>query len=440
MRVLLVGSSGRVHATALPLIEEGHEVYAAPDTAGALRSGAYIRHPDLEDAVGIQQVCGDDQIDLAVLLDIKTSAAGFVCRARNKGVQVFGPSMAGASLEFSKVEGRVVAAQAGIPLNRRLWAGSVWELKEGIGLDRSALPAAVKLDGWAGGIGVQICRSPQEIHATLAVWLERGLATNESEVLLEEAVLDGIEFGVAALFDGQRLVPLWTLFEHKRQFNGDMGAMTGGMGMIVLPGVAPRPLEELLLSVAPELRQRGYRGVISAGAFLLPDGSLRFIEWTCRPGDPTWGIGLRLLREPLGDLLWRTATGNLEDRPLKMRAGASVGLILAGGGYPYHNAVTQGLPVLGPPSADLLQKAASTRTFLMGIEVSPCGLMTRGGRHLLCVGTALTVADADALAQREIRCWDIQDSFFRTDIGHGWPLKKDRLEQGGVLTRGMAQT
>ena len=436
MRVLLVGSSGRVHATALPLIEEGHEVYAAPDTAGAWAAGVEIRQPDMEDAVGLQEVCDRDGIDLAVLLDIKTSMAGFVRWAKWKNVQVFGPSAAGASLEFSKAEGRAAAVQAGLPLNPMFWTGSVAEMLKAIRGGYDPSPVALKVDGWAGGIGVQICLFPGGTGATLKAWLDRGLATEDSGVLLEEAVLNGIEFGVAALFDGQRLVPLWTLFEHKRQFDGDLGPMTGGMGTIVLPGVAPRPLEELLLPMAPQLEARGYRGVISAGAFLLPDGSLRFIEWTCRPGDPTWGIGLQLLQEPLGELLLRTATGRLQDRPLKMREGAAVGLILAGGGYPYHNAVTQELPVVErKPGA-----TSSVRTFLMGIKVKPWGLVTRGGRHLLCVGAVSSVVGADALAQREIRRWHIVDSFHRTDIGRGWSLRKDRLEQEGIITREQAQT
>ena len=436
MRVLLIGSSGRVHVTGRILVDEGFEVYAAPDTAGAEAAEAIPRQSGLEDVDGLLEVCERDRIDLAVLLDIKTSAAGFVSRAKTMGVEVFGPSAVAAELETSKVEGRRAATQARIPLNRLLWVGKAGELLEDLYVDWR-LPLAAKLDGWAGGIGVQICREPGEIKATLKAWMERGLATEDSQILLEEAVLDGIEFGVAALFDGKRLVPMWTLFEHKRQFNGNLGPMTAGLGTIVLPGVAPRPLKELLEPIVPELEARGYRGMISVGGFLLPDGSLRFIEWTCRPGDPTWGIGLQLLQEPLGDLLWQTATGRLQDRPLKMEPGVAVGLILAGGGYPYHNAVTQGLPVsnCGP------SVSSSARTFLMGVESnSDDVLVTRGGRHLLCTGTALTVDDADALAQREIRRWDIRDSFFRTDIGRGWAWRKMRLEEGGILTREMARS
>src|SRR6266536_4281837 len=147
-------------------------------------------------------------------------------------------------------------------------------------------PCVIKADGLAGGKGVFVCRTEDELERGL-----RATASLGSAVLIEE-LLEGEELSVFALCDGARAVPLAAARDYKRVGDGDTGANTGGMGSYSpVPGVGAEELEKLVehvhRPVIGELAERGapFQGVLFDGLMVTNAGP-RVLAFNWRCGDP----------------------------------------------------------------------------------------------------------------------------------------------------------
>ena len=87
----------------------------------------------------------------------------------------------------------------------------------------------VKPIGLTGGKGVRIMG--EQVDRAGAIAYARSL---NGDVVLEERLL-GEEFTLQAFVDGNHLVPMPLVQDHKRAFEGDTGPNTGGMGSYSMP-------------------------------------------------------------------------------------------------------------------------------------------------------------------------------------------------------------
>ena len=133
------------------------------------------------------------------------------------------------------------------------------------------------------------------------------------------------------------------MFEHKRAYDGDMGPMTAEMGSLILAGV-PDVGMELYDKLQPELERISFTGMLDINCMMDVDtGDLWFIEFTARFGDPTTEIWVPMIDGDLGQLMYKWASGDLVEP--KFRHACGIGVVVAGGGYPFEGQVKQGLPI-----------------------------------------------------------------------------------------------
>ena len=202
-------------------------------------------------------------------------------------------------------------------------------------------PIVIKADGLAAGKGVIIAPTFAEAEAALdRVLRQKQFGEAGAKVVIED-FLAGEEASFIAIVDGTRVVPLASSQDHKTRDDGDRGPNTGGMGAyspapVVTDAVHERVMREIMLPTVRGLAADGiyYRGFLYAGLMIDDAGQPRVIEFNCRLGDPETQPIVFRLRSDLVDVCMSTFDGTLGDEPLEWDARATIGVVMASGGYP----------------------------------------------------------------------------------------------------------
>ncbi|MFC7546359.1 phosphoribosylamine--glycine ligase [Plantactinospora sp. GCM10030261] len=402
MRVLLLGGGGREHALALGLGADPAVTHlvVAPGNPG-IAQGAETRAVDATDPQAVAALATDVAADLVVIGPEAPLVAGVADAVRAKGIAVFGPSAAAASLEGSKSFAKEVMAAAGVPTAGARTCGTDAEVAAA--LDEFGPPYVVKNDGLAAGKGVVVTgdRHAAERHAR-----------DCGRVVVEEH-LAGPEVSLFVVTDGEAALPLLPAQDFKRIGDGDTGPNTGGMGAYApLPWAPPDLVDEVMATVVrptlAEMRRRGtpFNGLLYVGLALTATGP-RVIEFNARFGDPETQAVLALLDTPLAGLLHAAATGTLADHPpLRWRPGAAVTVVVAAAGYP-------GTPRTGDP----ITGADRPGVIHAGTARSADGrLVSAGGRVLCGTATGPTLAEAREAAYALVDGIGLAGSQHRRDI------------------------
>jgi phosphoribosylamine--glycine ligase len=403
LKVLVVGSGGREHAIAWHLANDGIEVYVAPGnggTPGAVSGAA-------TDVEGLAELARTERFDLTIVGPEAPLAAGIVDLFGELGLRVFGPTRAAARLEWSKAWAKDFLIGHGIPTGRAEFVQSESEARTAVA--RSGLPAVLKADGLAGGKGVFVARTTEEVDAALEQLFHR-LGEAASTVLVEEH-LEGPELSILAFTDGDHLAVMPPARDYKRLSEGDRGPNTGGMGGYTRPAYTTANLiqdveRRILRPTLAGMQAEGnpYRGVLYAGLMLTREGP-RVLEFNCRFGDPECQLILPLLESSLAEACAAVATCGLRPDTVRWSQRRTYGVVLATRGYPEE-------PIVGDQIDGLEALPPSVVAFHAGTRISDTGqLVTSGGRVLTLVGTNRgTVYEAANVVQ-------FAGKQFRSDIG-----------------------
>jgi phosphoribosylamine--glycine ligase len=118
------------------------------------------------------------------------------------------------------------------------------------------------------------------------------------------------------------------------------------------------------------------------------------------------------MRSDLLDVCLQCFDGTLGSKPLEWDTRATVGVVMASGGYP--DAYEKGNPITG------LERAGreDVKVFHAGTRLDGDRIVTDGGRVLCVVGAGASVRAARDAAYSRVReiTWD--GAFYRTDIAH----------------------
>jgi phosphoribosylamine--glycine ligase len=307
---------------------------------------------------------------------------------------VFGPSRAAAKLEASKAFAKEVMNAAGVPTARAHACTDIAQVAAAI--DEFGAPYVIKDDGLAAGKGVIVTHDRDTALAHAATCL----SAPGSRVVVEE-YLDGPEVSLFLVCDGKRVIPLAPAQDFKRIGDLDEGPNTGGMGAYSPLAWAPAGLvDDVVRTVAEpvieEMARRGtpFQGLLYAGLALTSRGT-RVIEFNARFGDPETQVVLARLVSPLGQLLYRSAVGRLDEQPpLQWIEGAAVTVVMAAADYP-------GTPRSGDEIAGVATADGRNQVDVLhaGTARNEDGmLITAGGRVLSVTAVGDTLADARARA------------------------------------------
>jgi len=418
-RVLVVGSGGREHALAWAIGRDRGDVelICAPGNAGTEQLGVNVAL-DVTDAVGIARLARDRSVDLVVVGPDAAAASGVADACLASGVAVFGPTTLAARVESSKVFGKRLMDEAGIPTARWL-AGGV----DDMGALRAFIAelggfCAVKADGLALGKGVVVCASVAEAERALTSCLREGRFGEAGHTVVVEERLVGRELSVLGLCDGERVRVLIPSRDYKRAYDGDTGPNTGGMGAIAPPpdidaeAIAQAVSNTVLQPCVDWLRERGtpFDGCLYAGLMLTSEG-IRVLEFNARFGDPEAQVTLPLIDESMLGLLLACAHGDLQAGIARSREAVAVGVVAAARGYP--GSAQSGEVIKGLESLDL-----EVLCFHSGTRRDDSGaLRTAGGRVLSIVATGGDHDSARASAYANLDRITFDGMHARRDIG-----------------------
>jgi phosphoribosylamine--glycine ligase len=155
-----------------------------------------------------------------------------------------------------------------------------------------------------------------------------------------------------------------------------------------------------------------FTGFLYAGLMIAGDGTPKVLEYNVRFGDPeTQPIMLRL-RSDLVALCLAALDGRLDSETTEWDARASLGVVLAAGGYPEtcrKGDVIEGLPPLDDTHC---------KVFHAGTTTSGDAVLTDGGRVLCVCALGDTIAAAQHQAYDCVGKIHWPDVYYRTDIGY----------------------
>ncbi len=420
MRVLVVGNGGREHAIAWKLLQSPKikQVYCVPGNGGtATLKGCTNLGLRMDDFEGIARFASVQNVTLIIVGPEVPLALGITDYLQDKGLNVFGPTQAGAQIESSKAWAKNLMTAAKIPTAQ---AKSFSEFEQACTYVKiQGVPIVIKADGLAAGKGVTVAMTIPEAEQAIREAFSGKFGASGATVLVEE-YLQGEEVSVLAITDGLTVRPLVAAQDHKRIGDGDTGANTGGMGAyapapLVTSALQQRIQAEVLEPAIAELRRReiDYRGVLYAGLMITPDGNPQVIEFNCRFGDPETQVVLPLLESSLEDLLFACAQKRLEAQPpIKWKPGAAACVVAASQGYP--EAYPKGLPISGIEEAQI----AEAMVFHAGTQIKQRQLVTDGGRVLGVTALGGTLVEAIANAYTAIEKIQFEGIYYRRDIGH----------------------
>lgn len=403
MKVLLIGSGGREHALASGLASDPEvtELHCAPGNPG-ISEIATIHPVDMSDNEAILSLARALDVDLVVVGPEAPLVNGVADVLRAGGFATFGPSKAAAQLEGSKTFAKEVMNDAGVPTARSFTCTTRQEIERA--LDSFSAPYVVKDDGLAAGKGVVVTQDRDEA-------LKHALSCKK--VVIEE-FLDGPEISLFGISDGKRVIAMQPAQDFKRARDNDEGPNTGGMGAYSPLPWAPSDIveqthREVLAPMIAEMAARGtpFVGLLYAGLALTNYG-IRIIEFNARFGDPETQVLIPRLITPLGSLLYKAATRDLENVTLEWREESAVTVVLAAHGYP--ESPRTGDPITGIPEIDCAE------VFQAGTGSVGEQLVSNGGRVLAVTGLGSDLTEARNCAYRGISQVHLAGSFFRTDI------------------------
>jgi len=316
-------------------------------------------------------------------------------------------------IEKSKVEQRKLIAEIIPSANPRFRVfypkdyGSESAIKKDVyeWLDEIGDDVAVKPDAPATGKGVGIWGD--HFTSRESLFENYFLPNFEKGPVIVEEKLDGEEFSLQFISDGEHLVPTPAVRDYKRAFDWDLGPNTGGMGSYkdrenLLPFMREGDWKEAL-EIGEKIHEKlkktkrnpEVRGNLYMAYIITKDG-VKVLEMNSRWGDPEVMNILPILKEDFVDVCLKCLDGNL--RKLNFEDKATVvtyAVPLGYGGYASYS---------GPNKIDLGKAEKLKEKYGDNFWIYPGAVELKSGEfHALKSRVAAVVGVSDTLEEaREI--------------------------------------
>ena len=421
MKVLVIGNGGREHALAWKAAQSAQvkTVFVAPGNAGtALEPALQNVAISVTDIPALLSFAQNEKIDLTIVGPEAPLVIGVVDAFRAAGLTIFGPTEGAAQLEGSKAFTKDFLARHNIPTAEYQ---NFTEVEPALAyLREKGAPIVIKADGLAAGKGVIVAMTLEEAEAAVQDMLAGNAFGDAGHRIVIEEVLDGEEASFIVMVDGEHVLPMATSQDHKRVGDADTGPNTGGMGAyspapVVTDEVHQRTMDRIIWPTVKGMAAEGntYTGFLYAGLMIDKQGNPKVIEFNCRFGDPeTQPIMLRM-KSDLVDLCLAACEGKLDKKTSEWDERASLGVVIAAGGYPGN--YSTGDEIHGLP----LEQVEGAKVFHAGTTLSDDErVLTNGGRVLCATALGHTVAEAQQRAYALMADIRWNGSFSRSDIGY----------------------
>jgi len=410
MSVLVVGGGGREHALCLGLArsESIGQIHCAPGNAGTAEIATNHAFTDVSD---LTNLAFQLDVDFVVAGPEAPLCEGLADKLAKMDVPCFGPVAALARLEGSKLHAKQVMQSNGVP------TASFHVLDKDSDIDAalddfSGNPWVVKRDVLAGGKGVVVTENREDAKQFILDSIN-----SDGQVLLE-AFLPGQEASMLVVMDGSGFVCLPASQDHKREFEGDKGRNTGGMGAyapapVYSEDVKAKTIERIVKPMHKALSSRRvpYRGVLYVGLMIDENNDPYVVEFNVRFGDPECQITIPLVSSDLGELLSAASRDELANVDVQFHDKHALTIVLAAENYPGQVEKGREIKNLPSPKSDSWVNHAGTK-------IENGQLLSNGGRVLSCTAIGDTLGEAASKAYSMIEQIELSGSHYRRDIGH----------------------
>jgi phosphoribosylamine--glycine ligase len=417
MKVLLLGSGGREHALALKIRESASctALFIAPGNPGTAQCGINVSL-DFNDRSQLHSFLDREGIDLIVAGPEQPLVDGLADDLRAMGALdhrvFFGPAASGARLEGSKRFAKAFMMRHQIPTAAYASFNRSEAQEAADYLKKMRAPYVIKADGLAAGKGVIITSSLSEAQEVLKELFDGSLGDAGQTVVLEE-FLDGVEFSVFVMTNGEALIWLPEAKDYKRIGEGDTGPNTGGMGSL-----SPVPFvnQELMQKVDVRIVQPTLKGLQEEGipylgfiffGLILVNGEPYVIEYNARMGDPETQSVMPRVQGDFVEAMWNLGKG-LPCQALPIDSMASASVVLVAEGYPGAYEKGKEIEVAALNGVHLLHA---------GTAEKDGKLITNGGRVMAINAKAHSVNDCLRMIYSQTDQVDFEGKRFRRDIG-----------------------
>lgn len=421
--VLVIGSGGREHALAWKLSHSSavDRVFVTPGNAGTAEDCENVNIA-IHETDRLIEFARQNQVGLTIIGPEGPLCEGLTDAFQVAGLRVFGPSRAAAQLEGSKIFCKRTLFSADVP-TAEFWIFRTAAAAREFVDDRYSetpgdVPLVVKADGLAAGKGAIVCQNLGDVHdAIRRIAIDREFGSAGDQFIIEQK-LRGPECSLLAITDGQTLVTLPPVQDHKRAYDNDRGPNTGGMGtyspaQILDPDTIGWVEEHVLVPTIHTLKRNRtpFKGVLFCG-LMLTAGGPKVLEYNVRFGDPECQAIMMRLQSDLFELLDLTVAGRLADLSgCQWDPRPSVCVVMAAEGYP--NAYRKGDEIRGLEEAARL---ADTKVFHAGTALREGKVVSTGGRVLGVTALGDNVPQAKLKAYTGVKCIRWEGAWCRKDI------------------------
>jgi len=416
-KVLIVGGGGREHVLAWKLKQSPQvgEIVCAPGNAG-IEDHCRLAPVSAEDIEGLTALAAEERPDLTVVGPEVPLALGLTDALEALGLKVFGPNKKCARLEASKSFTKEFLARHGVPTAEYKEYTDAGTLREDIGI--FGFPMVLKADGLAAGKGVIIAEDRAAAEQAVYDLMESGAFGEAGNKVVVEELLRGTEASVLCFVDESAIVPMESVQDYKRIYDGDLGPNTGGMGtyspsLLFDEETERRISEEILLRTFEGFKADGldFRGVLFVGIMLTADGP-KVIEFNNRFGDPEAQSVLPRLKTDFYTIMYAATEDRLSELKIEWAEEMkTVTVVMAAGGYP--GAYEKGDVIFG-----IEDVPEGVTVFHAGTKRGENGeIKTNGGRVLGVLGTGATHEEARASAYAGVSNIIFRGAVYRKDIG-----------------------
>ncbi|UCB58738.1 MAG: phosphoribosylamine--glycine ligase [Thermoplasmatales archaeon] len=432
MKVLVVGGGAREHAICDAVFRSKNaELYSIMSNLNPgikILSKDYLREKETK----IEKVityAKEKQIDLAIIGPEALLELGIVNNLNIAGIKACSPTQEAARIETDKEWMRNLLKKYKIPgqLNCETFT-DINKAKKFI--ENLNCEVALKPIGLTGGKGVRISDDhfngiDQAVDYVKEV-IENKIG-GQAKILIEEKAI-GEEFTLQAFSDGETILPLHAVQDHKRLLPGDKGPNTGGMGSYscdngLLPFLSKSEYEEgaaILQKIIEALKKEGcpYIGPIY-GQFMLTIAGPKIIEINARFGDPEAMNVLPLLESDFVDICLGMLNTTLNKKKLQMRRKATVCKYVVPEGYGVKSLVGKVVHV-----DEISIKNTGSRLFYASVNKENDYVTTTSSRSLAVVGIANILSNAENICEQALSHIKSDHIFIRHDIGTSELIEK----------------
>lgn len=274
----------------------------------------------------------------------------------------------------------------------------------------------IKANGLMGGKGVKV--AGDHLHSLREAYEFCQELNQLGQSFVIEEKLIGQEFSLLCFSDGNQLIPMPAVQDHKRAFVNDEGPNTGGMGSYSdanhrLPFLTEKDMEaaqhinqSMIDALTAEYRQP-YIGILY-GSFMATRKGVQLIEFNARFGDPEVLNVLSILESDFVTLCLAMISGTLSREQVRFANLATVCKYAVPEGYP-------DAPVKNA-LIDIGAVQDKQQLYLGAVDQRDGNLYATGSRTAAVVGIAATITEAEAIAESEIQRLR-GPLFHREDIG-----------------------